>query len=158
MFNTSVFGVRCSVFSTSLPDFDPALRDQIQNGTTNTARATLLGLTASALSASWLERSPLLAQRISYDYPLDALLPILEPEQPAIAGKPFKADIYPVYYSTRYDTTRVPYVNDSIGKFERGQFQFREIAKKSGLKQYFIRIKGKFGQRVHEKTAKIQVW
>lgn len=146
----------------SLPDVDPALRDQIQNGTTNTAHATLLGLTASALSKSWLERSLVLAQQMSSFPKLDALIPNVEPEQAAVAGQPFRAEIYPVYYSTNYDTTSVPFVNDSIGKFERGQFQFREIADKSGERRYLVRVKDKnpFSSDtiLRQKTMKIRVW
>lgn len=119
----------------SIPEPDPMLRDQIQSGTTNTARATLLGLTASALSASLSEQAQRLAKKISAYQTLDALIPYVDPEQPAIAGQPFRAEIFSFRYTTRRDSTSTPYVNGTAGKFERGQFQFREIAKKKRAKE-----------------------
>lgn len=146
----------------SIPDLDPALRDQIQNGTTNTAQATLLGLTASALCTSLSGQPQQFMQQLSAYKTLDAIIPNLAPDQPAIAGQPFRADVFLVCYSTRHDSTSTPFVNGTPGAFERGQFHFSEIAKKRGQKQYLVRVEDKnpfTGDTVKaQKTREIRVW
>lgn len=146
----------------SIPDPAPVLRDQIQSGTTNTARATLLGLTASALSASLSEQTQQLAKKISAYQTLDALIPNVKPDQPAIAGQPFRAEIFSFCYTTRRDSTSTPYVNGTAGKFERGQFQFQETADKSGQRRYLVRVADQnpfSGDTImRQKTREIRVW
>ena len=146
----------------SIPDLDPALRDQIQNGTTNTAQATLLGLTASALCTSLSGQPQQFVQQLSAYKTLDAIIPNLAPDQSAIAGQLFRADVFPVYYTTRHDSTSTPFVNGTAGTFKQGQFHFWETAEKRGQKQYLVRGEDRNpftgGTIVEQKKTEIRVW
>ena len=160
--HTALYQYDCFAKDLSLPEpVPPALRHQIQYGAPNTAKAALLSLTASALSVSLSVQERALGQIFSEDRSLDALMPYVNADKPAIAGKPFTALIYPIYYTTRYDSTCVPYVNGNAYKFERGLANFQEILQKRGERRYFLRLEERnplTGEiMVRDKTDEIKV-
>lgn len=160
--HTALYQYDCFVKDLPLSEpVSPALRHQIQYGAPNTAKAVLLGLTASALSASLSAQERALGQIFSEDRSLDALMPYVNADKPAIAGKPFTALIYPIYYTTRYDSICVPYVNGNAYKFERGLANFQEILQKRGERRYFLRWEDRnplTGEiKVRDKTVEVKV-
>lgn len=160
--HTALYQYDCFAKDLPLPEpVSPALRHQIQCGASNAAKAALFGLTAYALNVSLFAQERALGQIFSVDRSLDSLMPYVNAEQPAIAGKPFTALIYPIYYTTRYDSTCVPYVNGSAYKFERGLANFQEIPQKRGKMRYILRLEDRnplTGEiMVRDKTAEIKV-